>query len=1859
MAGQEIQRKISQKVLDELTTKTLKLAEIFGETEFYPYQYPFGKRIIKSLLNNEGATITALFSRQCIAEGTLIYTPEGEILPIEKYSGAWKTSDSEKIIEIVSMGRKLKCTTNHPIFTDKGWIAAGDLKIGDKVAILNSWEKWGDSTIPYTLNGENLSFKFNDELAELLGLLLTRLRGATIVYKPGERTIELIRKYFPDCIHNRNKTVFLDGRLKIFLSTIMKMDKYGFPHNVCYLSKQHVHIILSTMVRNNSMWMYHYNKYWIRILTRRNKEFARELSMLFLKFGIRARIGKQRKRYTLEIYGSENIDNTRQFYPEEFNKIREMRRKIFYDIVREPTEEIFALLPVTAIHDAGTSAVWDAEIPEKGWFVAEGFKVHNCTPTGTIVHTRDGQLIPVNESPDAWIAGEDQQIIEITTKSGGKIRCTPEHQIKTETGYVEAGKLSIGDEVVVLDSWDKFGNGQVPYLYTKYEGKAEKTFSGVLTMNDELAELVGWLTADGYLSGKWQSIKFTNTNRHYIDRVRYLVTKYFDDITPKEYVKGNGWDLLLTTNSKDYRNSLKDFIRQLDFYMGYPKGLNFFTRSQVCAFFRGLYAGDGCLGFYTLNDSYRGQFTLACGLSRIKAEYLKELLNKLGIKTSLREQIGEKSTAPQYILCTYDSLSLKRFNENIGEILDKPFLKYWKREPKEPVTFDGPDGEKLTTSKIKSVKDAGKSDVWNIEYEGKGWYLVGGIATKNSGKSQTVAMITAALMLVVPMLSKKYPEDLGYFKRGFWVGVFAPVSDQAVTLFDRIHEMLTTETAKNIITKEFKLPVPKPGGKQGNTLKLANGSLVRMHSAAPRSKIESKTYHLILLDECVSGDTEVLTPDGWIRIDTWEGQKVAVLDSNFCMHYEVPKRYIKHQEAPLLTVKCKHGLEYTMTPGHNIVYTPAKNPKNIKKMRAEAFWKRNNQECKAVRSGLLTDTHKISYLERVGIMLNADGCKYHVKKNGDIVWKLEFSKKRKIERCKYLLKKAGIDYKILESRKFDTQKWNDSTKIVLTLDSTDYKASFREWLPYNCGPDFIRELLHWDGHRCNKTKEYDSTDQKNVEFVEQICIQSGIDCSRIRTITRKNKNHSTLYRLDMGWKTKFSFSKRDNTIESSVGSAYCFETSTGMFFIRKNGVVLVTGNCQDITSFKVGKCFAEGSEVWMPDGTKKSIEQVVKEKLDVITPDGPKTPTDWYDNGLQEVWRVTTATGKEIEVTENHRFLVRRRIGNRQPKMDVLSNIKVGDTIAAPLEVPYFGDKWTYEDGLLTGLMLGDGCFTGGSPLFCGFPAVIGVLKKIVPYNCEVRELKHSESGLIEVVIKSETNCKNSNPVTGMFRSMGLWGHKGVDKFLPEGGSKEFLRGVVEGLIEADGCVSITGNTGSITFANISEKLVRGLQETLLRFGIHGTILVRDNNKKNAFGRGKNYPLWYISIKDSTSVIKFAKEFKLITKQEKLGRLAEIKSTKIPRLQAKDKRRKVDPRLVFERVKAIEYVGVKNTYCLTVDTHLLVVNGLMPGQSISPMGASVNATTVATGTPDIYIGWFYNAIEYNKRHDVDCKEDNRLHYEADYKVVQQYNNMYKKYVAKEIRRLGEDSDEFRMAYRLIWPITRGMLFTRDDLESRCYDKTIDFCEEWTKSPCLAGLDLGKSVDSTVLTIIKPDWTITDEFGNMPKTILDWLEIVGDEWESQYEIIIEKLSHYWIDSMVVDATGVGDPITERLTALLPEVMVCPVVFSPSFKDLAFKYLLQEVKNGRIIIPYKNKTAKKLKRFEGQMLTLKKVYTGKFLNPSCVDEKGHDDFPMSLAMAVYGTYFEAMPEMQIEDNDFFVSDKVNYDIFGRNYSRVRRS
>lgn len=289
-------------------------------------------------------------------------------------------------------------------------------------------------------------------------------------------------------------------------------------------------------------------------------------------------------------------------------------------------------------------------------------------------------------------------------------------------------------------------------------------------------------------------------------------------------------------------------------------------------------------------------------------------------------------------------------------------------------------------------------------------------------------------------------------------------------------------------------------------------------------------------------------------------------------------------------------------------------------------------------------------------------------------------------------------------------------------------------------------------------------------------------------------------------------------------------------------------------------------------------------------------------------------------------------------------------------------------------------------------------------------------------------------------------------------------------------------------------------------------------------------------------------------------------------------------------------------------------------KSIHPMAVATAGTIVKVGTPAAYKSDFYEAILRNKRRGT--TNGKRNHFAYDYRRAAKENPYYAQSIKKEKARLGEDSDEFQMSYNLRWMLDRGMFITEEQLDE-LGDKSMQIVPYYTDSPIVIGVDVAAVHDSTVVTALWVDWEHPDEFGLFNHRILNWLELHGENWESQYRQICEFVSHYYVMRVGVDAQGMGGPVAERLQVLMPNIEVVPLAMNPIDQSERWTHLMQLIQRGLIGWPAHSRTRRlrSYQRFVQQMADVEKTYKGKYLLVGApVNEKNaHDDYIDSLALA----------------------------------------
>lgn len=353
-----------------------------------------------------------------------------------------------------------------------------------------------------------------------------------------------------------------------------------------------------------------------------------------------------------------------------------------------------------------------------------------------------------------------------------------------------------------------------------------------------------------------------------------------------------------------------------------------------------------------------------------------------------------------------------------------------------------------------------------------------------------------------------------------------------------------------------------------------------------------------------------------------------------------------------------------------------------------------------------------------------------------------------------------------------------------------------------------------------------------------------------------------------------------------------------------------------------------------------------------------------------------------------------------------------------------------------------------------------------------------------------------------------------------------------------------------------------------------------------------------------------------------------------------------------------------DSYMLIIVDESQDVGNFKYSKSISPMGAFYNATKILIGTATTQKGFFYDSIERNKLEQ--SNGGRRNHFEYNYEVVQKYNPSYAKYIEGEKKRLGEDSDEFQMSYNLKWILERGMFIDQKTFDSLAHPE-IGLSLLDTKKSHVVGIDLGKKNDSTVVTVLEVDWDnpiVIEKSSSSDMNIPDytayntcvkaWLELQGDNWNEQYAKIMDFLSNYNVSRVVMDATGVGDAIYDRMRAN-SDYEIIPYVFSKQAKSELYKHFNTEIKGGRVHYPADDytKETREFKKFEQQMLDLEKSYSGQLMICAHPNVNGaHDDYPDSLALAVYGAKGEPIAKPVTETGGF-------YSVNNKGYYRARNS
>lgn len=339
---------------------------------------------------------------------------------------------------------------------------------------------------------------------------------------------------------------------------------------------------------------------------------------------------------------------------------------------------------------------------------------------------------------------------------------------------------------------------------------------------------------------------------------------------------------------------------------------------------------------------------------------------------------------------------------------------------------------------------------------------------------------------------------------------------------------------------------------------------------------------------CFSGDTEVLTPDGWVELRDYAGQKVAqyMLPAGAQLNTKISKPGPGYsagapaawdgncgeiQFVDVLHYDSFHSddvwgasdrnFDVVATGNHEILYIDAYG-NAIKKLLSKVREPRN-----FVAAGYLRREEGLGRtLSRVLAMVVADGSFKQT-----LGWvSLGFSKRRKIHRCRVLLEEAGIEYK---RAVYSNGENGPTTFFKFRLEEAPWLIEYvnvdKQLQTAACLLDvdalaYLTEAQYWDGSVNTGTTRYrvsvTTVVKESADTMQAMAVTAGLPCT-VYTTPVPHCTQGVLYRVSYAFRTVPTWRPSWEPTKAEAQQVFCVQVPSSLILIRRNGKVCVQGNC--------------------------------------------------------------------------------------------------------------------------------------------------------------------------------------------------------------------------------------------------------------------------------------------------------------------------------------------------------------------------------------------------------------------------------------------------------------------------------------------------------------------------------------------------------------------------------------------------------------------------------------------------------------------------------------------------------------------------
>lgn len=326
---------------------------------------------------------------------------------------------------------------------------------------------------------------------------------------------------------------------------------------------------------------------------------------------------------------------------------------------------------------------------------------------------------------------------------------------------------------------------------------------------------------------------------------------------------------------------------------------------------------------------------------------------------------------------------------------------------------------------------------------------------------------------------------------------------------------------------------------------------------------------------CVTPETEVLTPGGWLPINQYSKTEIAVWDPKTQeVKFEFPRRFIQQDFDGELCSWNHQMFSGEFTPDHRVYRSKSYSPNVYEVEPASKVGEIGANNKLIPLGGYYEGNCLLEFNEDELRLLEATRADGSILFSGSgrpsLRWKLK--KQRKIDRLLSLLNSLEIPYSTTVGNsvyKIHTRVSEVAERLANFLYNHD--KLYGPWvlnLDLKSREILLDEARYWDGCVSKSSKygsyRFSTANRQTAEWFQVMAHLSGW------RFTYKEKSNNRGYGegknlvLYGGTVTKKCHAKLQYNAEKTnyKGKVFCFEVSTGAFLIRHRNRVSITGNCK-------------------------------------------------------------------------------------------------------------------------------------------------------------------------------------------------------------------------------------------------------------------------------------------------------------------------------------------------------------------------------------------------------------------------------------------------------------------------------------------------------------------------------------------------------------------------------------------------------------------------------------------------------------------------------------------------------------------------